>query len=184
MAWSDPGHQNMAWSDPGHTDTNPDTTEKASSSAASISDQAKCLIQKNNDAGSGRVSGLRGTVRPRTPPNRAKEIDSSENSGYTLARMKHEIIFAPEAVSDFKRLSARERSTVRDAIERHLRLGPKRTSRSRIKRLRGISRPQYRLRVGEIRVFYDVTEKTVEILAIIPKSGASDWLERMRGGKG
>ena len=98
--------------------------------------------------------------------------------------MKYEVILAPEAVQDFKRLSARERATVRDAIEKHLRLDPERTSRSRIKRLRGISRPQYRLRVGEIRVFYDVAEKAVEILAIIPKSRASEWLEGMRGGKG
>lgn len=98
--------------------------------------------------------------------------------------MKYEVILAPEAVQDFKRLSARERATVRDAIEGHLRVGPVRTSRSRIKRLRGISRPKYRLRVGEIRIFYDVGENAVEILAIIPKSRAPDWLEGMRGGKG
>jgi mRNA-degrading endonuclease RelE of RelBE toxin-antitoxin system len=98
--------------------------------------------------------------------------------------MKYEVILAPEAVQDFKHLSARERAMVRDAIERHLRVGPERTSRSRIKRLRGISRPQYRLRLGDIRVFYDVAENAVEILAIIPKSKSSDWLERMRGGEG
>lgn len=91
--------------------------------------------------------------------------------------MKHEIIFAPESVQDFKRLSARERAIVRDAIEKHLRHTPERTSKSRIKRLRGISRPQYRLRVGEIRVYYDVEEGVVEVLAIIPKSKASAWLE-------
>jgi mRNA-degrading endonuclease RelE of RelBE toxin-antitoxin system len=49
---------------------------------------------------------------------------------------------------------------------------------SRIKRLRGIRRPQYRLRVGEVRVFYDVSEPTVEILAIVPKSEADSWLAR------
>ena len=93
--------------------------------------------------------------------------------------MRHEIIFAPEAVHDLKRLSARDRSTVQDAIERHLRHEPERTSRSRIKRLRGTSRPQYRLRVGEIRVFYDIVEQDVEILAIVPKSKATAWLEEM-----
>ena len=41
------------------------------------------------------------------------------------------------------------------------------------------SRPQYRLRVGDdVRVFYDVTEDTVEVLAIVPKSQTNDWLER------
>jgi mRNA interferase RelE/StbE len=101
------------------------------------------------------------------------------NSGYNMARMKYEILFAPEAAQDFKRLSARDRSIVREAIEKHLRYEPQRTSKSRLKKLRGISRPQYRLRVGEIRVFYDVADPRVEILAIIPKSKAAGWLEEI-----
>ena len=91
--------------------------------------------------------------------------------------MRPEIFFAPEAVQDFRRLSARNRSVVRDAVEKHLRYEPEKVSKSRIKRLRGINRPQYRLRIGEIRVFYDIRDHRVEILAIIPKSQASDWLE-------
>lgn len=51
-------------------------------------------------------------------------------------------------------------------------------SKSRIKRLRGISRPEYRLSVGDFRIFYDVKETKVEILAIVPKSRAAEWLER------
>ena len=51
-------------------------------------------------------------------------------------------------------------------------------SKSRIKRIRGLSRPKFRLRVGEARVFYDVTEAVVEILAIVPKSQAATWLEQ------
>ena len=65
-----------------------------------------------------------------------------------------------------------------DAIERHLRHEPTKVSRSRIKRLRGMARPQYRLRVDEIRVFYDVAETAVEILAVVPKAQAGQWLER------
>ena len=60
--------------------------------------------------------------------------------------------------------------------ETHLRHEPRKTSRSRIKRLRGLRRPQYRLRVGEVRVFYDVSGSTVEILAIVAKSEAQPWL--------
>ena len=48
--------------------------------------------------------------------------------------------------------------------------------RSRIKRLRGVRRPQFRLRVGEVRVFYDVSAETVEVLAIVAKSEAEAWL--------
>jgi mRNA-degrading endonuclease RelE of RelBE toxin-antitoxin system len=93
--------------------------------------------------------------------------------------MKYEILFAPEAVQDFKRLPARDRSTVKEAIEKHLRYEPQRLSKSRIKKLQGIRRPQYRLRVEEIRVFYDIVEATVEVLAVIPKSKATEWLEEM-----
>ena len=67
---------------------------------------------------------------------------------------------------------------MRQALERHLRHEPEKLSKSRIKRLRGLSRPQYRLRVGEIRVFYDVTSDTVVVLAIIAKSEAESWLAR------
>ena len=49
-------------------------------------------------------------------------------------------------------------------------------SRSRIKRLRGLRRPQYRLKVDDIRVFYDVSGTTVEILAFVSKSEAESWL--------
>jgi mRNA interferase RelE/StbE len=91
--------------------------------------------------------------------------------------MRHEIILAPEAVEDLNRLKASRRAEVRDAIEQHLRHQPTKTSRSRIKRLQGLSRPQFRLRVGDdIRVFYDITDETVEILAIISKSEAANWL--------
>ncbi len=65
---------------------------------------------------------------------------------------------------------------MRRALEEHLRHEPRRVSKSRIKRLRGLSKPQYRLRVGEIRVFYDVTGDTVEVLAIVAKSEAESWL--------
>jgi mRNA interferase RelE/StbE len=96
-----------------------------------------------------------------------------------MARMRYEIIFAPEAIQDFKRLSARDRSTVRETVEKHLRYEPQKISKSRIKKLRGIRRPQYRLRVEEIRVFYDIVETTVEVLAVIPKSKSTEWLEEM-----
>ena len=80
--------------------------------------------------------------------------------------MPFDIILAPEAVDDLKRLKARVRAVVRPALETHLRREPKKTSRNRIKRLRGLRRPQYRLRVDDIRVFYDVSGTSVEILAI------------------
>lgn len=92
--------------------------------------------------------------------------------------MRFEIVLAPTAVKELRSLRADVRARVRDAIELHLRHEPTRLSKSRIKRLRGLDRPQYRLRVDEVRVFYDVTEKTVEVLAIIPKAEAAAWLAK------
>ena len=100
------------------------------------------------------------------------------NSGYILARMRFAIILAPEAVSDLRALKASVRATVKAALEPHLRHEPRKTSRSRIKRLRGLARPQYRLRVDDVRVFYDVTDKAVEVLSIVSKSEAESWLAR------
>ncbi len=65
---------------------------------------------------------------------------------------------------------------MRNALETHVRHQPEKTSRSRIKRLRGLRPPQYRLRVGDIRVFYDVSGTTVQVLAIVAKSEAEEWL--------
>ena len=91
--------------------------------------------------------------------------------------MRYDIVLAPEAVEDLNDLKAKVRATVRDAIERHLRHQPTKASKSRIKRLPGLSHPQYRLRVGDdIRVFYDVTEEVVQILAIVPKSAVDACL--------
>jgi len=92
--------------------------------------------------------------------------------------MRYEIVLAREAVQDLHRLPANLRAEVKGAIEKHLRYRPTSVSKSRIKRLRGLSRPQYRLRVGDIRVFYDVSDQLVEVLAIVPKSGVDEWLER------
>ncbi|WP_305322528.1 type II toxin-antitoxin system RelE/ParE family toxin [Bradyrhizobium sp.] len=90
--------------------------------------------------------------------------------------MPFEIVLAPEAVEDLKMLKANVRADVRTALETHLRHEPRKVSRSRIKRLRGLRKPQYRLRVDEVRIFYDVTETTVEVLAIVAKLEADSWL--------
>lgn len=103
-------------------------------------------------------------------------FDEHRKSGYNLARMPFDIILAPEAVEDLKRIKAHVRAAVRAALETHLRDEPEKVSRSRIKKLRGLRRPQYRLRVDEVRVFYDVSRTTVEILAIVAKSEAESWL--------
>lgn len=104
-------------------------------------------------------------------------LGSRRQSGYNMARMRHEIVFSPGSVKEWRSLPAHDRAKVRDAIEKHLRHEPTRVSRSRIRRLRGLSQPQYRLRVDDIRVFYDVEGTSVQILAIVSKAKAEAWLK-------
>ncbi len=90
--------------------------------------------------------------------------------------MAFAIILSEQAVEDLGSLDAHVRAEVKNRIRLHLRDEPTKVSRSRIKRLRGLLKPQYRLRVGETRVFYDVTKSEVHILTIISKDHAAQWL--------
>jgi mRNA-degrading endonuclease RelE of RelBE toxin-antitoxin system len=91
--------------------------------------------------------------------------------------MLFEISLAPEAVADLRRLGARERSNVREAMEAHFRHEPAKVGKRRFKRFRGLSRPPYRLRVNELRIFYDVGVVQVLVLAIVKSSDAEAWLQ-------
>ena len=91
--------------------------------------------------------------------------------------MAYEIILTEEAKAQLKQLRAVDRGKVGSAIDQHLRFEPKRESKSRIKRLRRISSPQYRLRVDELRVYYDVEANEVRVIAVVPKAASATWLE-------
>ena len=91
--------------------------------------------------------------------------------------MRYEIDFTEHAVQDYARLSARWRAIVRDGIEAYLRHDPRKESKSRIKRLRDVDWPEYRLRVDEVRVFYQVEGSSVQILAVVFKDEAEAWLQ-------
>jgi len=90
--------------------------------------------------------------------------------------MKHEIILSPQVRAQFHGLSAYDRVKVRDTIDRHLQHRPTAESKSRIKRLRDLRKPQYRLRADDLRVFYDVEEYTVIVHGIVDKQHAAQWL--------
>lgn len=94
--------------------------------------------------------------------------------------MRYTILFSSQAEDDLLALRATDRAKVLDAIEIHLSYEPAKESKSRIKQLQGYRRPQYRLRIDEIRAFYDVFYQEengmVEILAIREKAAAMQWL--------
>ncbi len=92
--------------------------------------------------------------------------------------MAYRVVLTKNACEDFDALDTRWRATVRDAMRVHLTHEPTKQSKSRIKRLRDLRHPQYRLRVGDIRIFYDVTGGDVVIIAIMPEEKTIQWLEK------
>jgi len=91
--------------------------------------------------------------------------------------MRYGIVLAPEAVAQLRLLREPERSATQAALETFLRHEPAKESKSRIKRLRGLRQPEYRLRIDQVRVYYDIVGKEVQILAIVSKASSYQWLE-------
>jgi mRNA-degrading endonuclease RelE of RelBE toxin-antitoxin system len=93
--------------------------------------------------------------------------------------MPFEIEFTFEAEKDLIQIKPFYRSQIFDAVEALLRHKPMQVSRARIKRLRLLDSPAYRLRVGDYRVFYDVdaAEKLVTVLRILSKEAALNYLQ-------
>ena len=94
--------------------------------------------------------------------------------------MRYTVVVARAAEEQFRKLDAWWRSVLKRAMREHLETDPVRESKSRIKRLRGLRQPQYRLRVDEMRVFYDVDEvqRRVEVLGFVEKPRTIQWLEK------
>ena len=92
--------------------------------------------------------------------------------------MRHHVVVAKDAQDQFRKLDGRWRSRLKQEMRTHLERQPKRESKSRIKRLRGLRKPQYRMRVGNMRVFYDVNDEInrVEVLGFLDKPDTPKWL--------
>jgi mRNA interferase RelE/StbE len=92
--------------------------------------------------------------------------------------MAFRIELGDEAKTSLQRLRGVDRAKVLDRIERYLTDQPTLQSRSRIKRLRAGTYPPYRLRVDDIRVYYDVDEARhlVIVLGIVRKNESTAWL--------
>jgi mRNA interferase RelE/StbE len=76
------------------------------------------------------------------------------------------------AIADLDAMRKYDATQIADAMERHLLYHPTKESQSRIKRLRGIDNPDYRLRIGDYRVFYVVDEdaRRVDVLRVMHKN--------------
>jgi mRNA-degrading endonuclease RelE of RelBE toxin-antitoxin system len=90
--------------------------------------------------------------------------------------MPYEIRYSSEAIDQLKGLRAFDRTAILDQIEQVLAVNPMTESKARVKRLREPAPTEYRLRVGEFRVFYDVEQDTVLIIQILSKQDSLDLL--------
>jgi mRNA-degrading endonuclease RelE of RelBE toxin-antitoxin system len=81
------------------------------------------------------------------------------------------IILKRSAIADLDALRKYDATQIANAMERHLQHDPTKESKSHIRRLRGITNPDYRLRVGDYRVFYVVDEdaRRVDVLRVMHK---------------
>jgi mRNA-degrading endonuclease RelE of RelBE toxin-antitoxin system len=94
----------------------------------------------------------------------------------------YEIVLKPSAVADMDGLQKYYATQIADAMEKHLQHKPTRVSKTRIKRLRGIRNPDYRLRIGEYRAFYtiDEEERRVEVLRVMHKDETQSYYEELK----
>ena len=92
------------------------------------------------------------------------------------------IMLKPSAIADLDALRKYEATQIADAMERHLQHNPTKESKSRIKRLRGIGNPDYRLRVGDYRIFYGVDEiaRRVDVLRVMHKNQTLRYYKELK----
>jgi mRNA interferase RelE/StbE len=92
--------------------------------------------------------------------------------------MAYDVQLSPEAIEDLAALRAYDRAAVIDAMERVLAVNPTVESRSRIKRLRQPAPTEFRMRVEDVRVYYDVEEQVVWVARILSKEDSLEYLPR------
>ena len=92
--------------------------------------------------------------------------------------MYYNIDFESDALEELKGLRKGEQVKILKAVEMHLRFEPTLQSKSRIKHLRPGTRPPYRLRVDDFRVYYDVQteERRVIVYGVVHKERSLEWL--------
>jgi len=93
--------------------------------------------------------------------------------------MPLEVRYSTKAVKQLQRLRAFDRATILDEIEQTLTVNPTLQSKARVKKLRQPAPTQFRLRVEDFRVFYDVDEfsNVVNVVQILSKEDSLRYLE-------
>ena len=90
--------------------------------------------------------------------------------------MAFQIRYSDEAFATLEKLRKFDATAILDQIKNVLAMNPTLESKARVKKLRQPAPAQYRLRVGEFRVFYDVEPQHVSIVRILSKADAIAYL--------
>lgn len=90
---------------------------------------------------------------------------------------KYTLKLKPDAVNDLDQMRKYDATKVLDGIEKHLSFEPMKESRSRIKKLRGRLPADYRLRIEDWRIFYQVVGKEVHVLRVMHKRDTQQFYE-------
>lgn len=93
--------------------------------------------------------------------------------------MPFEIRYSTKAVNQLKGCRVFDRATILDEIEQILTVTPTLPSKARVKKLRQPAPTQFRLRVGDFRVFYDADDlvNVVSVVQILSKEDSLRYLE-------
>ena len=98
-----------------------------------------------------------------------------------MAELAYQIVYSPETDQQLRVLTARQRSTVFDAVDEQLAHQPTVETRNR-KPMRPNPLAPWELRIGELRVYYDVEEEP-EKLVIVLAVGVKDRNRVIIGGE-
>jgi mRNA-degrading endonuclease RelE of RelBE toxin-antitoxin system len=84
----------------------------------------------------------------------------------------YEIRYAEQAADDIRSLRAFDQRALIDGIEQYLAHQPRQVSKSRIKAMTQPFWSHFRLRIGDLRAYYDVDEEqhTVNVLRVLKKT--------------
>lgn len=91
--------------------------------------------------------------------------------------MAFEIRYSRTSHNQLNRLRAFDRTAIIRQIENVLGTSPTLTSKARVKRLRQPVPTDFRLRVGDFRVFYNVVDDVVQVVQILSKPDAISYCQ-------
>jgi mRNA-degrading endonuclease RelE of RelBE toxin-antitoxin system len=80
--------------------------------------------------------------------------------------MKYKIVLSPGAVESYKRIPFEERSDFRKFVDTRLTSDPETIDDLAINDIAGVHEVKFELSTGEVRIYYDVVDPSIEILSI------------------